>query len=124
VESQYAYRGLDRVIHEHARLSVLTALAAHPDGLRFGNLKQLCGLTDGNLSRHVQILQAANMVLVSKTFEDNRSATFCRLTAEGRRRYLGYLAVLEQVVQDAAVARSERSRPGRVRPSRAELSVP
>jgi DNA-binding transcriptional ArsR family regulator len=116
--SKYAYQGLDRVIHEHARLSVLTALAAHSRGLRFGDLRQVCGLTDGNLSRHLQILQAAKMVEVSKTFEGNRPATFCRLTAEGRKRYLGYVAVLEQVVEDAAVKRAERSR----RRTRAEVN--
>lgn len=116
--SQYAYQGLDRIIHEHARLSVLTALAAHSRGLRFGELRQACGLTDGNLSRHIQILQAAKMLEVAKTFEGNRPATFCRLTAEGRRRYLGYVEVLEQVVQDASVPRLERVR----RRSRAEVS--
>jgi DNA-binding MarR family transcriptional regulator len=101
--SQFAYAGLDRVIHERARLSVLTSLAAHPKGLRFSDLKQLCGLTDGNLSRHMQVLQTAGFVEVSKSFERNRPQTLCRLTAEGRRRYVEYLAVLEQVVRDAAV---------------------
>ena len=103
-DSQYAYAGLDRVIHERARLSVLTSLAAHPRGLRFGELKQLCGLTDGNLSRHVQVLQAAKLVEVSKSFENNRPQTVCRLSPEGRKRYVEYLAVLEQVVRDAAAA--------------------
>lgn len=107
--SQYAYEGLDRVIHERARLSVLTSLAAHPRGLRFGDLKQLCGLTDGNLSRHVQVLQAARFVEVSKSFEHNRPQTFCRLTAEGRKRYVEYLTVLEQVVRDAAAAVKPRT---------------
>ncbi len=50
---RFAYDGLDRVIHEKARLSVLTSLVAHPKGLVFGDLKQMCGLTDGNLSRHL-----------------------------------------------------------------------
>jgi DNA-binding MarR family transcriptional regulator len=109
--SQYAYQGLDRLIHERARLSVLTSLASHPHGLRFGDLKQLCGLTDGNLSRHVQVLQAARLVEVSKSFEHNRPQTFCRLTSEGRRRFIGYLAVLEEVVRDAASA--VKSRPAR-----------
>jgi DNA-binding MarR family transcriptional regulator len=107
--SLYAYQGLDRVIHERARLSVLTSLAAHPRGLRFGDLKQLCGLTDGNLSRHVQVLQAARFVEVSKSFEHNRPQTFCRLTSEGRKRYIEYLAVLEQVVRDAAAAVKPRT---------------
>ena len=101
---RFAYAGLDRVIHERARLSVLTSLTAHPKGLLFNDLKQLCALTDGNLSRHLQVLQEAKLVEISKGFENNRPQTVCRITSSGRRRYLEYLGVLEQVVRDAAVA--------------------
>jgi DNA-binding transcriptional ArsR family regulator len=102
--ARFAYAGLDRVIHERARLSVLTSLVAHPKGLLFGDLKQLCGLTDGNLSRHLQVLQEAALVEIAKGFEHNRPQTLCRITARGRKRYLEYLGVLEQVVRDAAAA--------------------
>jgi len=101
---RFAYDGLDRVIHEKARLGVLTSLAAHPKGLRFGDLKQLCGLTDGNLNRHLFVLQEAGLVEISKHFEQNRPQTVCRMTPTGRTRYLDYLEVLEQVVRDAADA--------------------
>ena len=60
----FSYDGLDRVIHEKARLGLLTSLMAHPRGLAFADLKQLCGLTDGNLSRHLQVLQEAGLVAV------------------------------------------------------------
>ena len=53
----FSYEGLDRVIHEKARLGLLTSLMAHPKGLAFADLKQLCGLTDGNLSRHLAVLE-------------------------------------------------------------------
>ena len=101
---RFAYEGLDRVIHERARLGVLTSLMAHPKGLVFGDLKDLCGLTDGNLSRHLQVLQEAGLVEISKGFDHNRPQTACRITAQGKQRYLEYLAVLEQVVRDAAAA--------------------
>jgi DNA-binding MarR family transcriptional regulator len=101
---QYAYEGLDRVIHERARLGVLTSLVAHPRGLAFGELRRLCQLTDGNLSRHLQVLQEAGLVEVIKSFEHNRPQTVCSITPAGRARYLDYLAVLEQVVRDAAAA--------------------
>src|SRR3977135_3899506 len=101
---RFAYDGLDRVIHEKARLSVLTSLVAHPKGLIFGDLKQMCGLTDGNLSRHLPGLQEAGLIAIEKGYDHNRPQTVCRLTPEGRRRYLDYLAVLEQVVRDAAGA--------------------
>ena len=105
--NQFAYAGLDRVIHERARLSVLTSLARYPKGLRFNDLKALCGLTDGNLSRHMQVLQEAGLVEVAKTIEQSRPQTTCYLTAEGHKRYVDYLAVLEQVVRDAAAAVKE-----------------
>ncbi|MBV8567347.1 MAG: transcriptional regulator [Methylobacteriaceae bacterium] len=101
---RFAYAGLDRLIHERARLSVLTSLVAHAKGLGFGDLKHLCGLTDGNLSRHLQVLQEAGLVEIAKGYDRNRPHTLCRISAEGRRRYLDYLAVLEQVVRDAAAA--------------------
>jgi DNA-binding MarR family transcriptional regulator len=102
--SPYSYTGLHRVIHERARLSVLTSLSVHPKGLRFGDLKQLSGLTDGNLSRHLQVLVTSKLVEITKTFEDNRPQTFCKLTALGRKRYAEYVLVLERVVKDAAAA--------------------
>jgi len=107
--AQFAYEGLDRVIHERARLSVLTSLLAHPKGLSFVELKQLCALTDGNLARHLQVLEEDKMVKLAKEAETDagRSATIVRITPSGRKRYLEYLTILEQVVRDAAAVSSE-----------------
>lgn len=99
----FAYEGLDRVIHERARLSVLTSLMTHPSGLSFVELKQLCALTDGNLARHLQVLEEDGMVrLIKQEADVRRAQTNARITASGRKRYLEYLTVLEQVVRDAA----------------------
>jgi DNA-binding MarR family transcriptional regulator len=100
----FSYEGLDRVIHEKARLGVLTSLITHPKGLASADLKSLCGLTDGNLSRHLQVLQEASFIELIKGYERNRPHTLCRLTPDGRKRFLNYLSVLEQVVCDAAKA--------------------
>ncbi|KAB7783137.1 transcriptional regulator [Methylorubrum populi] len=103
-EARFSYEGLDRIIHERARLSVLTSLVSHPRGLAFPDLKRLCGLTDGNLSRHLAVLQEADLVSLEKGYDQNRPQTLCRLTPSGRTRFLDYLGVLEQVVRDAAQA--------------------
>ncbi len=102
--SRFAYDGLDRVIHERARLSVLTSLVSHAKGLPFGELKQLCALTDGNLNRHLTVLEEAKLIVISKGALHNRPQTLCRITPLGRKRYIEYLAVLEQVVLDASLA--------------------
>lgn len=101
---RFAYLGLDRVIHERARLSVLTSLITHSKGLPFGDLKRLCALTDGNLNRHLQVLEQAKLLAITKGIDHNRPQTLCRITALGRKRYIEYLAVLEQVVLDAVQA--------------------
>ena len=112
---RFAYEGLDRVIHERARLSVLTSLIANPKGLTFNDLKQLCSLTDGNLSRHLRVLEKARLIEIVKGHEKNRSLTICRITSTGRKRYLEYLTTLEQVVRDAAKAGNEEALPSLVR---------
>jgi DNA-binding HxlR family transcriptional regulator len=101
---RFAYDGLERAIHEKARLGILTSLMTRRDGLLFTELKQLCSLTDGNLNRHLKVLQDAGLVDVWKGSQKKKPQTLCRLTPDGRRRFLEYVAVLEQVVSDAATA--------------------
>ena len=103
-DAPFAYEGLERVIHEKARLGILASLATHAEGLAFSDLKQLCALTDGNLNRHLQVLQEAGLVEVRKESSRNRPQTLCQLTSLGRRRFEEYIGVLEQVVEDALQA--------------------
>lgn len=108
---RFAYEGLERALHEKARLGIMTSLVTRPEGLLFTDLKRLCALTDGNLSRHLDVLREAGLVEVWKGFENRRPQTLCRLTPEGRQRFVAYLEQLEQVIRDAmprAARRSER----------------
>jgi DNA-binding MarR family transcriptional regulator len=98
---RFAYEGLDRVLHERARLGILASLAAHSGGLLFNDLKQLCALTDGNLSRHLAVLSEAGLIEVWKGATGPRPQTLYRLTPDGRRRFAEYISVLEKVVADA-----------------------
>ena len=102
ISGRFAFEGLERVIHERSRLGILSSLAAHPKGLLFNDLKELCSLTDGNLSRQIQLLQEAGFVEVWKGYHNNRPQTRCRLTPAGQERFLEYIAVLEDVVRNAA----------------------
>jgi hypothetical protein len=102
--SPFAYDGLSRVIHERARLGVLTCLVTHPRGLPFPQMKKLCALTDGNLNRHLQVLTEAQLVSLAKGPDRERPQTLYRITALGRKRYMDYIAVLEQVILDGATA--------------------
>ena len=98
---RYAYDGLDRVLHEKARLGIMACLVANPDGLLFNELKELCNLTDGNLSRHLQLLQQNGFVEIFKGFEKRRPQTLCRFSEQGLEKYQAYLSELERVLHDA-----------------------
>jgi DNA-binding MarR family transcriptional regulator len=109
---RFAYDGLDRVLHEKARLGIMTSLVTRPEGVLFTELKRLCALTDGNLSRHIDVLQDAGLIEAWRGSEGGRPQTLYRLTADGRARFVAYLEELEQVVRDAlpkAAKKPERS---------------
>lgn len=101
---QFAYSGLDRVLHEKARLGILVALATEPRGRLFVDIKARCALTDGNLSRHLQVLQEAGLVEIFRKEGTGRPQTLVRISAAGRVQFLAYLAELERVIRDAKPA--------------------
>ena len=110
-EAPFAYHGLDRIFHEKARLGIVSSLIGYSGGLAFSELKSLCGLTDGNLSRHLQVLEEAAYVDIEKGFDGKRPYTRCRLSNEGRARFSDYLGVLEQVLRKAASVRESDNHP-------------
>lgn len=110
---RFAYEGLERAMHEKARLGIMTSLVTHPEGLLFTDLKELCALTDGNLNRHLKVLHDEGLIQVRKAGGRKRPQTVCRITASGRERFLHYVAELERVIADAAVAAGARSRSGK-----------
>jgi DNA-binding MarR family transcriptional regulator len=83
----------------------MTSLATHREGLVFSELKQFCALTDGNLSRHLDVLKEAGLIEIWKGFEGRRPQTLVRLTRSGRQRFLEYLAELERLLEDAQLAK-------------------
>jgi len=101
IAGRFSYEGLDRVMHEKARLGILASLAGNSGGLLFNDLKQLCSLTDGNLSRHLLVLSEAGLVEIWKGTNGARPQTMYRLTPFGRHRFAEYISVLEKVVADA-----------------------
>lgn len=121
---RYAYEGLDRLFHEKARLGIMTSLIGRPEGLTFNDLKALCALTDGNLSRHLVVLQERGLVTVLKEGLHGRPRTHCRVTKLGRRRFLDYLAELERVIQDALPRPARSAQRKRERARHGEANLP
>ena len=96
------YPRLERIFHEPGRLTIMSNLLGAPSGLTFTELKQLCDLTDGNLSRHLKALEKAEAIIVKKSFVKNRPQTLVALSDRGREDFMAYLQALEAVLLDAA----------------------
>jgi DNA-binding HxlR family transcriptional regulator len=109
-EAPFAFQGLDRLFHERARLGIVTSLAGNPEGLAFAELKRLCGLTDGNLNRHLNALEEAGFVAINKDLVGKRPLTTCRLTGLGHDRFHAYLAALEGALRQGRQAAAGSSR--------------
>lgn len=107
--SRYAYHDLDPLLHAPARLSIVTALYAHEDGMPFVDLRELCELSDGNLSRHLQKLEEGEVVCVTKEFVGRTPRTTATLTPDGRARFERYVEHLRSIVEHDIPAPSQAS---------------
>jgi len=96
---------LDQLIHERARLGIVSALAANPS-LTFQELRDLLALTDGNLAVHARRLEDAGYVSIEKGFDGRVPRTQYRLTAAGRRALTQYLGRMESLIRSARAGRS------------------
>jgi DNA-binding MarR family transcriptional regulator len=90
--------GLDPVLHERGRLAIVSVLAAAED-LTFTELRDTLGMTDGNLSVHLQKLEDRSYVAIDKQFVGRRPQTTCRLTRTGRQAFTRYLDSLQAIVE-------------------------
>lgn len=91
--------GLDRLIHEPARLAILTALAAC-QGADYLFLQRLTGLTGGNLSSHLAKLEEVGLIQVEKRFVDKRPNTLVQITDKGRTAIENHWTQLENLRKD------------------------
>jgi DNA-binding transcriptional ArsR family regulator len=88
---------IDRVIHEPARLAILSILSGAEE-VEFKFLETLTGLSKGNLSSHTSKLEASGLIEVVKTFRGRTPVTSFRLTDQGRQALAQYWAALRAVV--------------------------
>jgi DNA-binding MarR family transcriptional regulator len=91
---------LDRLIHEPARLSILTALSACQSA-DFLFLQRLTGLTAGNLSSHLNKLHEAGLLDMEKAFVGKRPNTTVQITGQGREAVNGHWKRLEELRKNA-----------------------
>ena len=88
---------LDDIIHQRVRLGILAVLT-EADQADFRYLKETLDLTDGNLSRHLRILEDAGFVRLRKGYEGRRPRTWVNATSHGRRALADHLEALQSLI--------------------------
>jgi len=101
---------IERVFHEPSRMAILSVLCASSGGVPFTELRDRCGLTDGNLNRHVKTLEEEGIVRCTKAFVNNKPRTTVILTASGTQRFQAYLDTLTVVLKQAKAALKEENK--------------
>jgi len=88
-----------KLIHEHTRLAIVSALAVNPS-LSFSELKKLLNVTDGNLSVHARKLEDAKFLQCKKSFEGRTPKTVYTITKPGRKALEAYLVEMETLIRN------------------------
>jgi DNA-binding MarR family transcriptional regulator len=104
---QQQINDLDRVVHEPARLAILTVLS-ECDAADFTFLQRATGLTNGNLSAHLSKLETAGLVAILKQFVGKRPQTMVSLTRLGGEQIHQHWRQLEKLRRDAVKLKTER----------------
>ena len=101
-DKESIYDALERIFHEPNRLAIMSALCgAGKNGLTFNELKEQCRLTDGNLNRHLKVLEESEAVQIRKEFVKAKPRTTVLLTKRGMQRFQEYLEALGEVLNQA-----------------------
>jgi len=96
VKNPFEY--LDKVLEHRIRLQIMSVLIAN-DGYEFSAMKEVLGITDGNLASHIKALEREKYVLVSKSFVERKPNTKYKITERGRQAFKKHLDAMEAVIK-------------------------
>jgi DNA-binding MarR family transcriptional regulator len=89
---------LDKVLEHRLRLQIMSVLVTN-DTFDFSALKEVLGVTDGNLASHIKALEKEKYISVTKTFIDRKPNTKYKITERGKSAFKKHLDALEAVVK-------------------------
>jgi DNA-binding MarR family transcriptional regulator len=94
------FENLDKILEHRIRLQIMSALITN-DIFDFNSLKEMLGITDGNLASHIKALEKEKYISVSKTFVDRKPNTKYKISEKGRNAFKKHLDALEAVVKQS-----------------------
>lgn len=88
----------NKLLENRIRLGIISALVVN-ESLDYNDLKELLGVTDGNLASHIKVLEANNLITVKKQFSGRKPRTSYSITAKGRHKFKEHLDALEELLK-------------------------
>jgi DNA-binding MarR family transcriptional regulator len=113
---------LEKLFHQPTRLDLMSELCSSEKEKTFAEVKEACGLTDGNLSRHLQSLEKGGVIKIKKRFVDSKPQTTVMVTKKGRERFIAYLSALEDVLRESAKRAGVKSKGAAIIPGKVVIS--
>jgi DNA-binding MarR family transcriptional regulator len=89
--------GLHDVVHQRVRLGILT-IAHEARRVEFSYLRDTLGLTAGNLSQHLGVLETAGLITIEKGYAGKRARTWVTLTKAGQAALEDEIAQLKLLI--------------------------
>jgi DNA-binding HxlR family transcriptional regulator len=87
---------LNKLFESRIRLGIMSILSVN-DHASFNAMKELMGLTDGNLAAHLRVLEESGFIHSNKQFISRKPSTYYMITSMGRRQFKNHLKALEQL---------------------------
>lgn len=92
---------IDPTLHAPARLQI-AAVLARVDQAEFATLREVTGVSDSVLSKHLSALADASYVEIVKAAKDGRQRTWASFTKSGRKAFAAHMKALHALMADAA----------------------
>lgn len=89
---------INKLLESKVRLGIMSMLVVN-DNMDFNSLKQMLGVTDGNLASHISALEKSKYIKVNKTFIGKKPNTSYSVTAPGKKAFNEHLDALEQLIK-------------------------
>lgn len=92
------FEQLDKVLEHRVRLQIVSVLVTG-DGFEFNTLKDMLGVTDGNLASHIKALEKEKYISVNKSFIERKPNTRYKISERGRTAFKKHIDALEAVIK-------------------------
>ena len=94
---KHIIQNINKAFDNRIRLGIMSVLMVNVSA-DFATLKELLGITDGNLASHAKALEAENYISVEKQFIGKKPNTSYRATPEGKKAFQEHIEALEKLI--------------------------